>query len=186
MKMPKKVQWKNMKTVIKILIICGLIGGIYYFVTHHSSPANTEITEDNSKDTTETNSDENSPLTPSPEGDDSVILNEDQGNDGGSHLTEDLSLPQEKATWTVSYGNDGFSPRNLSIKKGDTVRFVNNSDEDMWVASNPHPVHTDLSGFDAGHAYTSNQIFIYTFNQQGTWGYHNHVHSSSEGSVIVK
>lgn len=176
-----------MNTIIRILIVAGLIAGIYYLVIDdRKNPESTQTEEESTDEALSNNPEENAPLTPSPEGDDSVILNEDQGNTSGTHLSGTISLPQEKATWTVSYDNTGFSPRTLSIKKGDTVRFVNNSNEDMWVASNPHPAHSDLAGFDAGRAYISNEIYTYTFTQQGTWNYHNDIHSSLEGSVVVK
>src|SRR5690242_16140607 len=42
---------------------------------------------------------------------------------------------------TVTMTASGFSPATVTIGKGGTVTFVNQSGEDMWVASNPHPVH---------------------------------------------
>lgn len=49
----------------------------------------------------------------------------------------------------VTYTDSGFSPNNLTIKNGQTVTFKNEGPGDMWVASAPHPTHTDYPEFDA-------------------------------------
>jgi plastocyanin len=176
-----------MSTLVRILTIIIVLVGVYFITRDKSTvnlPSDSSSAQQNDILTTET--DESEPLTPSAEGDASIILNEDQGSSSGSALTKDITLPQENATWTVSYTNTGFFPKTITIKKGDTVRFANNSDDDMWVASNPHPIHSDLNGFDSEKSYESNSIFTYTFTKTGTWSYHNHKNSSVEGTIIVK
>ncbi len=82
----------------------------------------------------------------------------------------------------VDYTDSGFSPASVTIKKGQTVNFVNKSSSQMYVASNPHPIHTDYPGFDelsAGDSYS------FTFDKVGTWGYHNHINPAQKGSVVV-
>lgn len=86
----------------------------------------------------------------------------------------------------ITYTDDGFSTGSLRVKKGDTVSFRNDSTSGLWVASNPHPAHTGLNGFDAGHTLVSGETYIYTFNQIGTWGFHNHLHPSHTGTIVVE
>ncbi len=86
----------------------------------------------------------------------------------------------------VTYTDSGFSPQVLHIKQGDSVQFKNDSSGGMWVASNPHPTHTDLSGFDALRAYGEGEVYIYTFTKIGTFGYHNHLHPESQGTIVVE
>jgi plastocyanin len=86
----------------------------------------------------------------------------------------------------VIYTDSGFSPANLGVKVGDTVTFKNGSSGQMWVASNPHPIHTDLSGFDAKRGYAPGESYSYTFVKPGVWGYHNHLKSSYSGHVTVQ
>ncbi len=82
----------------------------------------------------------------------------------------------------VNYDGTSFSPSPITIKKGATVRFVNKSSSPMWVASNPHPVHTDYPGFDQKQRGDS---YEFTFDKTGTWGYHNHLEPSITGQIIV-
>lgn len=79
-----------------------------------------------------------------------------------------------------------FSAPEITVPVGATVGFVNLSLGKMWIASNPHPVHTDLHGFDAGRAYGLEEIYEYTFTKPGTFGYHNHMNPSIGGTIIVR
>src|SRR3989344_2788172 len=49
-------------------------------------------------------------------------------------------------TVTVTYDGSGFSPKEIVVKLGDTVTFVNASGGKMWVASAMHPTHTVYGG----------------------------------------
>lgn len=87
---------------------------------------------------------------------------------------------------TVTYNGSSFSPASVTVKPGTKVNFVNQSSSPMWVASDPHPVHTDFSAFDASRGYTQGQTYSFTFDQAGQYGYHNHLNSGSTGVVVVE
>lgn len=82
----------------------------------------------------------------------------------------------------VDYTDTGFSPNSLTVKKGTTVNFLNKSSSPMWIASNPHPIHTDLPGFDQK---SPGDTYSFTFDKVGTWGFHNHRNPSVGGTIIV-
>lgn len=82
----------------------------------------------------------------------------------------------------VDLTDQGFSPATVTIKKGQAVHFVNKSSNQMWIASNPHPVHTDYPGFDELQAADT---YDFTFNNAGTWGYHDHLSPTTKGTVVV-
>jgi plastocyanin len=101
---------------------------------------------------------------------------------------------------TVMLTNAGFSPASITVAKGGTVTWVDQSGAPMWVASAVHPSHTSYddssrsehctpgySGpvpFDQCKEETTHYSF--TFNEAGTWNYHNHVSASETGTVIVQ
>lgn len=99
---------------------------------------------------------------------------------------------------TVTYTAQGFSPSEVTIKKGGTVTFVNQSGGGMWVASGSHPAHTGYDATDrtthcaSGYANPapfdqckSEASYSFTFEKVGTWPYHDHLNSSKFGKVIV-
>jgi len=97
-------------------------------------------------------------------------------------------------TVTVEMISSGFSPSSVEINKGDTVVFLNKNTADRWPASASHPTHTVYpesggcvgSKFDACGRIAPGQSFTFTFNQEGSWGYHDHLNPSLRGTIVVK
>lgn len=95
--------------------------------------------------------------------------------------------PVAAKTVTVNYTGTGFSPSAITINAGDTVRFVNTGQTAaMWPASNPHPIHTGVPGFDAKQPLDTGGTYSFTFTRTGTFGYHNHLNIAQTGTIIVK
>lgn len=86
---------------------------------------------------------------------------------------------------TIVLRSDGFHPKNLVIEPGQTVTFINKSANAFWPASNSHPQHDLYPEFDSGHPIPSGDIWTFTFNREGKWGYHDHLRSFYTGYVIV-
>jgi len=93
---------------------------------------------------------------------------------------EEEPAPQ---TLSVTYSATGFSPSVVNVEAGGTVVFQNTTSNCMWVASDPHPTHTVLPGFDSGACLQSYQ---FTFTQTGSWSYHNHFRESHRGTIVVE
>lgn len=85
---------------------------------------------------------------------------------------------------TVSFTDKGFSPTNLTVKKGQSVTFVNNSSDKMWVAANPFPSSSEYPAFNEKTGVESGSSWSFTFDKTGTWFYHNH-YSPAQGAKIV-
>lgn len=86
---------------------------------------------------------------------------------------------------TVRYTNAGYEPPFLSVPVGTMIQFVNESDAEMWVASNEHPAHTDLPTFDQFGLSSKGSTYTYVFDQVGSWAYHDHLNPEREGVVEV-
>lgn len=86
----------------------------------------------------------------------------------------------EMRVYTVSYKNGVFSPTNLRVRAGDTVRFKNDSLLPIRVISG------DLSGFDSVGSIPRGGVFSYTFSSQGIFQYYNERDPSEAGTVIVR
>ncbi|MEK7099387.1 MAG: hypothetical protein AAB916_02625 [Patescibacteria group bacterium] len=93
----------------------------------------------------------------------------------------------------VSYTDTGFAPASVTVKKGTTVTFRNESSQEIWPASAMHPTHTGYpttggcrgSTFDACHGLKTGESWSFTFDAVGTWKYHDHLHAGQFGSVTV-
>jgi plastocyanin len=101
-------------------------------------------------------------------------------------------------TATITYSDSGFTPATVTIKKGGTVTWVNNSSGTMWVASAQHPTHTGYAGTSrqqhCGSAQESSAFdqcrgeeedWSFTFSKTGEWAYHDHINASRFGRIEV-
>ncbi|MDQ3238909.1 MAG: cupredoxin domain-containing protein [bacterium] len=86
---------------------------------------------------------------------------------------------------TVRYTNTGYEPSVLEVPVGVMVKFINDSDENMWVASNEHPGHGMLPTFDQFSFGKKGSNYTYVFDKKGTWPFHDHINPEREGVIIV-
>ncbi len=148
---------------IFIIIVVLIIVGFYYF----SKPTLAPTTETTT--TTETATTNNPPVV------DLNVTSEIPG----------VAVDNGPQIVLVTYTDSGFAPNTITIKKGDTVKFLNQSSRKMWVASDPHPTHTNYPEFDEKTAVANGGSYQFTFTKIGSWGYHNHFSSRDIGRIIV-
>ncbi len=94
----------------------------------------------------------------------------------------------------VSYTDRGFEPSLAKIKKGQTVRFTNNSSGDLWIISDATGVGTanaiHLSSCEEGALGTCGilkpgEFWEFTFEKAGTWQY-GAARATGEGFIQVQ
>lgn len=110
--------------------------------------------------------------------------------------TPPLSVAQTPAAEekVVTYADSGYSPSTLTIKRGETVTFKNQSSRSMWIASAVHPTHKIYpttggclgSTFDACAGIQPGGSWSFKFDIPGTWKYHNHSSSGDTGTIVVE
>lgn len=102
----------------------------------------------------------------------------------------------------ITFTDNGFSPATVTITRGETVRFINDSSRSMWVGADEHPTHTEYDGtstrehcvngmntgnsFDQCASVAKGEFWDFTFEKTGTFGYHNHVGASNTGTIVVE
>lgn len=103
--------------------------------------------------------------------------------------TSETELPadQDVAERTVISMTDmGFSPEEVTVAAGSTVTFVNNGQALHWPASDVHPTHELLPGFDAGRGIATGDEYAFTFTKVGAWSFHDHLNPQFTGTVVVE
>jgi len=102
--------------------------------------------------------------------------------------------PPPTQSLLVEITGNGFSPSTLTISQGGTVTFQNIHPQESWPASAAHPTHNVYpegggcigSAFDAcGGINPDYGTYSFTFNEKGTWNYHDHLNPSTTGTIIV-
>jgi plastocyanin len=87
------------------------------------------------------------------------------------------SRPAATATKTVRITASGFSPARVTIRTGDAVRWTNNDTKNHQVVAN--------NGTFASPVIAPGRSFTHTFNTAGTFRYHDALHPSLTGRVVV-
>lgn len=99
--------------------------------------------------------------------------------------TGDITANISKAV-IVNITSAGFNPNTITIPAGTTVTFVNKDGSPHWPASDPHPIHTDLKGFDSRRGLKYGEHYSYTFTKVGTIGCHDHINAALTCKIIVQ
>ena len=86
----------------------------------------------------------------------------------------------------VEMTDAGIVPNAITVKSGTTITFKNTGTMPHWPASDPHPIHTDLPGFDSKHALAPGDFYRFTFVKVGTFGMHDHLHAAFHATITVQ
>jgi len=186
--------------IIIVVLVLGAIG-LYYIVGGGADSANDQATttDQTMQDTTMTNDESNQTGDSQSQG---TASDQQQAGDAtttGTTSMQDTAQSEGDggADHTVRYTTDGFTPSSLSVSQGETVRFINETNTRMWVATDEHPTHANYDGttldehcqdgasnvFDqcgGGDTYT------FTFGKSGEWSYHNHLQANDGGTITVQ
>ncbi len=112
--------------------------------------------------------------------------------------------------YIVEITDTGYIPQKVSIRQGDAVKWINKGTKDNWPASAKHPTHTVYAGgkydepgtylgsqacksegqpktgaFDPCKPLKTGESFTFTFDENGTWAYHEHIAVKMFGQIIV-
>ena len=72
-----------------------------------------------------------------------------------------------------------------SIKAGDKVVWTNNSGDVATVDSSKHPTHQDYPPLNLGQ-FQDGEKHELIFDEPGTYMYHDHLHATRFGKVVVE
>jgi plastocyanin len=86
---------------------------------------------------------------------------------------------------TIVLKDDGFHPRTLTIREGETVTFRSERGKYFWPASDFHPTHKLYPAFDAKRAVSPNDSWSFTFDEAGVYKFHDHLAAYFFGVIKV-
>jgi plastocyanin len=176
---------KNSMIILIIIIIAIVVVIIGFTINNPSSEQDNTSVDDSTP---------NSQASVNLGGDDSPVedeeIMEDEEMTGNGDMGENLIMIFEA----------GYSPKTITINKGESVTFTNEHTRGSWPASDLHPTHRNYPGsninkcgsnseediFDACKSLGKGESYTFTFNEVGTWDYHDHMKSSFTGTIIVE
>lgn len=99
--------------------------------------------------------------------------------------TESDTVVRDPRVYSVNYRFGVFSPTNLRIHVGDTVRWKNDSPLPIRVTAQLQ-TSQKVPEFDSVGTVQPGSYFSYTFSTVGVFGYANASNSNESGVIIVR
>lgn len=99
---------------------------------------------------------------------------------------QSLPVTPPGKTYEVTLTNDGFSPNEITLAPGDSVKFTTTTGQPFWPASDLHPTHGIYPEFDAQEPIEPDKSWTFQFLKTGRWKFHDHLQPISRGVVIVR
>lgn len=92
------------------------------------------------------------------------------------------SIPKETI---IKLTDSGFVPQSVTIKKNESIRFINTGNKTGTVNSDNHPTHTLFPELNLGEM-KKGQYLVHTFTKTGTYTYHDHYNPGRIGKIVVE
>lgn len=119
--------------------------------------------------------------------------------DKNSSTAPDISNEDQSSTNVTSQGDnvvpvanliiiekDSFNPKNLTVKIGTTVTWINKDPFGHWIASDPYPSKSDLPALDSKKGLLQSEQYKFKFEKVGKFYYHDELNANLTGSITVE
>ena len=159
---------KGVAIIALVLAAFALLGTLIYFNKQAHTPDNTDIF--------------------SISGGEFAI---DEPSSGNSNAIQNNASLEPKKIYTIEMISSGFSPDNLQISRGDSVKFVNMDSSPSW----PEAIGVDASQcgtseekyiFDSCKEISEGESYAFVFGGIGNWKYRDKLNPENTGTISVK
>ena len=99
--------------------------------------------------------------------------------------TTPAAMEANSQVTNVILGDAGFVPKDIAVKAGTTVVWINKSGKAATVNSDDHPTHRLYPFLNLGEFPNSSSLQV-VFDKAGKYGYHNHNNASETGTVTIE
>ena len=96
----------------------------------------------------------------------------------------DEAAPAPSERMLITYKDEGFEPRNITVKKGTSITVKNESSRDAQFSSSEHPTHRDNPEMNL-KTLAPGESDSYVATDVGSWTYHDHLSPDKTGTVTV-
>nr|AIF06775.1 Plastocyanin [uncultured marine group II/III euryarchaeote KM3_195_B08] len=182
--------------LVSMVFFSGCIGTPETTPTTVETPAVEETTEGETTETTEGETTETTEgeTTETTEGETTETTEGETTETTEGETTDVVGHELGPITHLVEITANGFNPNSLTVSAGDAVSFVNQDSSKHWPASDVHPTHGTYpesggcigSTFDSCAGLEQNENYLFTFDEVGSWSYHDHLNPSLTGKVVVE
>jgi hypothetical protein len=85
----------------------------------------------------------------------------------------------------IELNEEGFTPKEVTILRGQSVTWKTTRDRQFWPASNLHPSHDIYPEFDPLEPIDPDKTWTFRFDKIGIWQFHDHLSPYYRGIINV-
>jgi plastocyanin len=101
-------------------------------------------------------------------------------------LANNFTDQTQRSEVTINLSNSQFEPRDLKIKKGTKITWVNDDSVDHYINTDSHPAHTYFLDQNS-RALKKGDSYSVTFDIAGIYPYHCSAHEATmKGNILVE
>ncbi len=106
-------------------------------------------------------------------------------------ISQALVPVENMANYEIDVTSIGFSPGQITIKKGQSIVWTVRDKSSHWIQSNPSAPYPDsgtcgATTFDSCRGLNLGESFRMTFDRTGTWSYYDRLNPQFTGTVVVQ
>lgn len=98
--------------------------------------------------------------------------------------TPDANTDEPAEASLITFTSTGFTPSELTVKKGAIVTVKNESNSSVQFSSDDHPTHTKETEMNL-KVLKPGESASFTITRVGSWGFHDHIDDSKTGTLTV-
>ena len=95
------------------------------------------------------------------------------------------STGSQQTTPIVTLTDSGFVPKNIAVKTGTRIIWVNSSGKAATVSSDDHPTHRLYPFLNLGEFADGSSVQV-VVEKVGKYSYHNHLNASEVGTITAE
>lgn len=94
------------------------------------------------------------------------------------------AAPAPSERITITFKDSGYTPSELTVKKGTVITVKNEGTSRTEFSSGAHPTHRENPEMNL-KTLAPGESASYTANEVGTWTFHDHLHPDLGGTIKV-
>lgn len=92
----------------------------------------------------------------------------------------------DQLSFVITVTENGFVPSTTTITAGQTIIFKSDVTRPFWPAADAHPTHGLYPEFDPLKPIAPDEQWSFTFDNLGTWTFHDHLVPQHTGTIHVQ
>lgn len=114
-----------------------------------------------------------------------ILISTQQPESRSIEKSTSTKVEQQGEVVNVALTDNGFTPKDITVKAGTRIVWTNSSGKPATVSSDDHPTHRLYPFLNLGEFADGSSVQV-VVEKAGKYSYHNHLNASEVGTITVE